>query len=437
MHGVGCQHATCSEVVAQRPQRQRAPPRPRTWEAPAGCIAFPCSPSSCCQTRGSCPLASMLALRSAAVASWARTHSSSRASRLLAHCTAPPVATDRQHQAQQPPISGFRRSSSSGATSSGAAMSPGEQAGPAHRTPSAQHLRTLTHILNARDLAEAYAKIKPGRIFRSGSPAHASQEDVLVVRRDLRVQHMIDFRSSEEHKEDTAWSLMLSNGIIKTYNAAGRVTQVSVDHNAALHGVELQDISLHRISLMERNRVMRGMISKLPVSTLLRAGFYKLTGNDDSMRDTLVPEINRGGLLLIYQILVDTAQADIAKTLQIMTAALEAGQPCLFFCKLGKDRTGLMAALVLSVCGASEEEIVADYIRSAGVHQVALGGLEKQGELKGMDEAVFSAAPPEAMRGLLQYCKERWGGMREYLAHIGFDRQQQERLAAALTDGDW
>ena len=33
-----------------------------------------------------------------------------------------------------------------------------------------------------------------------------------------------------------------------------------MDHNAALHGVDLQDISLHRISLMERNRVMRGMI---------------------------------------------------------------------------------------------------------------------------------------------------------------------------------
>ncbi len=36
--------------------------------------------------------------------------------------------------------------------------------------------------------------------------------------------------------------------------------QVAVDRNAALHGVDLRDISLHRISLMERNRVMRGMI---------------------------------------------------------------------------------------------------------------------------------------------------------------------------------
>jgi len=48
---------------------------------------------------------------------------------------------------------------------------------------------------------------------------------------------------------------------------------------------------------------------------------------------------------------------------QVITASLQARQPCMFFCKLGKDRTGLMAALVLAACGLSEEEIVADYVR--------------------------------------------------------------------------
>jgi protein tyrosine/serine phosphatase len=78
----------------------------------------------------------------------------------------------------------------------------------------------------------------------------------------------------------------------------------------------------------------------------------------DSLR-----EINRGGLLLIYQILVDTSQTDIARALQLITASLERQQPCMFFCKLGKDRTGLIAALVLSACGVSEDDIIADYVR--------------------------------------------------------------------------
>ena len=39
-------------------------------------------------------------------------------------------------------------------------------------------------------------------------------------------------------------------------------------------------------------------------------------------------------------------------------------QPVLFHCAAGKDRTGVVAALVLSVLGVPDEEIVADYVLS-------------------------------------------------------------------------
>ena len=68
---------------------------------------------------------------------------------------------------------------------------------------------------------------------------------------------------------------------------------------------------------------------------------------------------------------------------------------------------------------------------------MALGGLEHQKDLQGMDQEVFAAAPPEAMWGLIQYLKERYGGMRQYMDHIGFTRGQQASLRKALTDGDW
>ena len=70
------------------------------------------------------------------------------------------------------------------------------------------------------------------------------------------------------------------------------------------------------------------------------------------------------------------------------------------------------------------------------MHEVALGGIEKQSDLKGMDEAVFAAAPPAAMRGLLQYCRQRYGGMCEYMQYIGFSREQQASLRRCLTD-EW
>lgn len=155
--------------------------------------------------------------------------------------------------------------SSSAAAAAAAAKQKAAGAAALHPSPSAQQLSQLTHILNARDMAEASRKLKPGmgrrrgrqrcgrpacsqaplmallrrldplshprlclagRLFRSGSPAHAELEDVLLLRRELGVRHMLDFRSADEHQEDTAWSLMLSNGVIKTYDTAGSVTSV-------------------------------------------------------------------------------------------------------------------------------------------------------------------------------------------------------------------
>jgi hypothetical protein len=38
------------------------------------------------------------------------------------------------------------------------------------------------------------------------------------------------------------------------------------------------------------------------------------------------------------------------------------------FCKLGKDRTGLLCMALLACCGASEQEIISDYVRHALLH---------------------------------------------------------------------
>jgi protein tyrosine/serine phosphatase len=48
---------------------------------------------------------------------------------------------------------------------------------------------------------------------------------------------------------------------------------------------------------------------------------------------------------------------------QTISGTVETGSPTMFFCKVGKDRTGLVAALILAACGASDAEIVSDYAR--------------------------------------------------------------------------
>jgi protein tyrosine/serine phosphatase len=327
---------------------------------------------------------------------------------------------------------------------------------PRHHT--AQHLERLEKVLNARDLAEASPVIRPGRIFRAGSPAQASVHDVLLLRRELRLRQLVDLRSAEERKEDSSWGLVLChNGrVVLTVEEqrlrdliegedgddvalTGDSKRVPIDaaHEVQLLAAGLEDIELHRVSLLEKGRFIRGLLRKLPFTKIAYSAFYKLIGNEDAMRGTLMPEINRGGLPLVYQILLDSSQAEILRVMEAIVAAAQAQRPQLFFCKLGKDRTGLVAALVLACCGVPENDIVADYARSDGVDAMALGGIEKMKDIQGMDSAIFSKAPPEAMRAALQYTREAYGGLRRYLSFIGFTAEKQEALRRAMTEGDW
>ncbi|KAL4519388.1 hypothetical protein Ndes2437B_g07616 [Nannochloris sp. 'desiccata'] len=161
---------------------------------------------------------------------------------------------------------------------------------------------------------------------------------------------MLDFRSSEEHREDNnGWSLMLSNGDITCYDVNGNVSSVAIDRNAALSGIDLPTCELHRLSLLERDRFIKALLWRLPPLKVAQALGYKLFGYDEEMRTTLVPEINRGGLPLVYKILMDTAAADIRRSLELVADGAEKQSPQLIFCRLGKDRTGLVSALILSM----------------------------------------------------------------------------------------
>jgi len=58
--------------------------------------------------------------------------------------------------------------------------------------------------------------------------------------------------------------------------------------------------------------------------------------------------------------------------------------PIAFYCTAGKDRTGMIAAIILALCGTRAEDIVEDYTLSANVyaemndHQAMVGALSQR-----------------------------------------------------------
>ena len=99
--------------------------------------------------------------------------------------------------------------------------------------------------------------------------------------------------------------------------------------------------------------------------------------------------------------------------------------PVVFHCAAGKDRTGVFAAVVLSLLDVDAETIADDYALSA----VAMQRMQDWAAVNRPDvvEAMaaqpraFLEAPPAAIRGLLDWVTEEYGSMRTYVSYLGVE----------------
>ncbi|KAG1286252.1 hypothetical protein G6F65_002314 [Rhizopus arrhizus] len=101
--------------------------------------------------------------------------------------------------------------------------------------------------------------------------------------------------------------------------------------------------------------------------------------------------------------------------------------PIEIHCTQGKDRTGMISALVLSIAGVPEEIIVNDYAKTQkGLAPVYQQMLEEVRRIGLSDD--FVQAPPQYMRELLGFLKEKHGSVDNYLDAIGFGKELRERV---------
>jgi protein-tyrosine phosphatase len=110
--------------------------------------------------------------------------------------------------------------------------------------------------------------------------------------------------------------------------------------------------------------------------------------------------------------------------------------PVVVHCVGGKDRTGLVCALLLRLAGVAPEAVAADYAES----EANLGAWLTDWVEAADDEeeraarAAIAATPADAMLGVLDELDRRHGGVQGYLAAAGVDDERLERLRARLRD---
>ncbi len=125
-------------------------------------------------------------------------------------------------------------------------------------------------------------------------------------------------------------------------------------------------------------------------------------------------------------------QAILARGADHMAAILRAlaepgALPAVFHCFSGKDRTGLVAAVVLSLLGVSPEEIAAEYALSDGRNRHSLASAEQ----KRMYPRLFGAQP-DVILAVLSGLEESHGSVDGYVRSIGVEDHAVERLRSAL-----
>ena len=126
---------------------------------------------------------------------------------------------------------------------------------------------------------------------------------------------------------------------------------------------------------------------------------------------------------------LDHVHIELCRTLQLIAAA--APGPVLFHCVAGKDRTGLVAALLLALAEVDAEAIAHDYAVSADNLRATY--LQRYAHLG--TAAILDAVhcPEQGIHNLLAYLQAR-GGIRRWLQTIGMHTSEIEQLKLRLRD---
>jgi len=236
-------------------------------------------------------------------------------------------------------------------------------------------------VFNFRDLGGYWAgdgrRLRWGRLFRSDALQWMTQGDAHKAREVLAVRSVVDLRDSEEVERN------------------GRAPFA--------HG----PVSYFHIPILDGERRASQQAQDSPHFDM--AGLY---------------------LKMLAKGAGDFVQA-------VHTVSTRAHEPVVFHCAAGKDRTGLLAAILLGALGVSDDDIVEDYALTARY----MGPIvERMRETPGYAEIVRNlpadifASKPEAMARTLEEVRAAWGSMRGYLAAGGLDPADLVMLERAIVE---
>jgi len=285
------------------------------------------------------------------------------------------------------------------------------------------------NIVNWRDVGQNCnedtnsIRFKPGTLFRSGRLDDASTADLKILTEKYNINCVIDLRSETEGR--------MGEALVNTFPAAAIAEHLSKHPKGddLIIEEEAKDPMVQKKKEIHSNRVtyninfagrrFRYYAVWKPLKFRQKAEVIYMMGTGkkaEAIEFIGKHVIQPGSLFGLNKNFVEYCGAEITSALKIMCNPKHF--PLLVHCTQGKDRTGLVVALALSICGASDEAIILDYSRSQK-------GLDQQRDI--MVEEMrktglgpeFSDAPPEVMQMTLEYIRKEYKSVSDYLKYHG------------------
>jgi protein-tyrosine phosphatase len=144
-------------------------------------------------------------------------------------------------------------------------------------------------------------------------------------------------------------------------------------------------------------------------------------GNDDPLLD-------------FYISTLASRQTEICTVLEAIASHQEG--LLVFHCTAGKDRTGLIAALLLGLAEVENKDIIADYAQTAPLIVGLVAEFLDLARAKDMDIEAYKKllkCEPQTMQKALAHVQEAYGSIPQYLTQAGLEQSTRTRLARLMT----
>ena len=248
----------------------------------------------------------------------------------------------------------------------------------------------LPNLANLRDagglaVADSNSVVRRKQIYRSADPSLCTSEEIKSMHENLGIEHIFDLRSGPEFEKQGPEVVAGFDERVASYSAAQAGPKKIYRHWTP--AFKNEDYS--------------------PESIALRFRDY---GAEDSQ-----------GFVRAYKEILLHAGPSYAKILRQLARPDSGG--VLLHCTAGKDRTGVIVAIILTLLGVPRPQICQEYqLTEIGLEYRRPALLEKimaTGAFEGQDgkQAALrmSGARAESMHGTLEMIDQNWGSVEGYV----------------------